>query len=81
MFQKLAISLADHNFLVLAYACTLAVDDLREESCVEKNADRTLYTFKKPARGKAFSRTAPLIRVPVNKYANPRNRKIEDVRY
>ncbi|KAK6060066.1 hypothetical protein COOONC_02279 [Cooperia oncophora] len=48
-------------------------------SCVEKNADKTLYTFKKLPKGAAFGRVAPLIRVPVNKYANPRNRKIEDL--
>ncbi|RCN51806.1 hypothetical protein ANCCAN_02166 [Ancylostoma caninum] len=48
-------------------------------SFVEKNEDRTLYTFKKPPKGTALTRLAPLIRVPVNKYANPRNRNIEDV--
>ncbi|KAK6027908.1 hypothetical protein OSTOST_06054 [Ostertagia ostertagi] len=55
-------------------------DDPRDRyNCVEKNADKTLYTFKKPPKGTAFGRLAPLIRVPVNKYANPRNRKIEDI--
>ncbi|WKY05491.1 hypothetical protein Q1695_006030 [Nippostrongylus brasiliensis] len=55
-------------------------DDPREnENYVEKNADRTLYTFKKQPKGTSLSRRAPLIRVPVNKYANPRNRKIDDL--
>ncbi|XGW28873.1 hypothetical protein V3C99_008571 [Haemonchus contortus] len=57
-----------------------SADDPRDRyNCVEKNADKTLYTFKKPPRGTALGRLAPLIRVPVNKYANPRNRKIEDM--
>ncbi|VDK73114.1 unnamed protein product [Cylicostephanus goldi] len=49
-------------------------------SFIEKNADRTLYTFKKPPKGTTLPRLAPLIRVPLNKYANPRNRRASDVR-
>ncbi|VDM51960.1 unnamed protein product [Angiostrongylus costaricensis] len=57
-----------------------SADDPREMfSFVEKNADKTLYTFKKPPKGTTLARLAPFIRVPVNKYANPRNRKIEDI--
>ncbi|KAK6746891.1 hypothetical protein RB195_000251 [Necator americanus] len=59
-----------------------SADDPQElYSCVEKNEDKTLYTFKKPPKGTALTRLAPLIRVPVNKYANPRNRKIEDFHF
>ncbi|EYC40101.1 hypothetical protein Y032_0629g846 [Ancylostoma ceylanicum] len=58
-----------------------ADDPLDTYSFVEKNEDRTLYTFKKPPKGTALTRLAPLIRVPVNKYANPRNRNIEDFHF
>ncbi|KJH52663.1 hypothetical protein DICVIV_01124 [Dictyocaulus viviparus] len=65
--------------LPIVEQCKAADDPGERFSYVEKNADKTLYTFKKPPKGTCLARIAPFIRVPVNKYANPKNRKIEDI--